>query len=339
MLIESINLREFRGILRCEKSLNLSDFTVLVGRNNSGKSSILEALALFPKPEYQVPYSGQSRLEFVASLHAGRSSLVYGYSGYASVEYMVDGKRWNLQFDESGRTTEFAIENYDSQTLQTDPFSCIGRELRDRLAQTRPPSVGEKISRMVFFIPNDTSFMNELARLTGEEKSRDMITKGGAHARIAKELINKCVDDKYTEILPFSPQLRVRKERVDGQPLYINVKDLGDGVEKVAIATLWLDAIDPFLVLWDDFEGSAHPTLIRELLRWLSNKKWQVILSTHSIDVLSSLTEVGPKEARVIQLKKTNEDILYHEILTIDELEDILDSSQDPRMIVDSLKL
>ena len=62
-------------------------------------------------------------------------------------------------------------------------------------------------------------------------------------------------------------------------------------------------------------------------------------MTTHSIDVLTSLLEVRPKDTKVIQLKKTNDDILLHEDLTIDQLEDVIETSQDPRKLVDSLKL
>jgi predicted ATP-dependent endonuclease of OLD family len=39
-----MDIKEFRGIECCKTPLSLSNFTVLVGRNNSGKSSILESL-------------------------------------------------------------------------------------------------------------------------------------------------------------------------------------------------------------------------------------------------------------------------------------------------------
>ena len=46
MRIESIELENFRGI-RTGKIDQLGSVNVLIGRNNSGRSSILEALALF----------------------------------------------------------------------------------------------------------------------------------------------------------------------------------------------------------------------------------------------------------------------------------------------------
>jgi predicted ATPase len=339
LLIHSLNLKEFRGIIKCEKPLEFSEFTVLVGRNNCGKSSILEALSLFPTPDYYLPYATQKKVDFVSSLHSGKSSLVYGYSGYASIEYTTEDTHFRWLLDENGMMREFAVKDKGTEFTTIEPFAFLPTVFKKYIKGGPNLSVGDMISRLVFFMPNDTSFMNDLSARTSIEANQRMMTKLGAHFRVMGELINKCIDDKYTEILLVSPQLSVRKERADGQPLYINIKDLGDGIKKAAITSLWLEAINPPLVLWDDFEGSAHPSLVRELLKWLSKKKWQVVLSTHSIDVLNSLVEVGPKETKIIQLRKGNDDVLHHETLNIHQLEDIMDSSQDPRMMVDSLNL
>ena len=48
--VKTIDLREFRGIRELEKPIPLSSFNVLVGRNNAGKSAVLEALYLLSKP-------------------------------------------------------------------------------------------------------------------------------------------------------------------------------------------------------------------------------------------------------------------------------------------------
>jgi len=75
------------------------------------------------------------------------------------------------------------------------------------------------------------------------------------------------------------------------------------------------------------------------LLKWLSDKDCQVIISTHSIDVLRALLEVKSEDTTVLQLKKTANDILLHEALTLDELKDMIYASHDPRLLVDALKL
>jgi len=334
LFVSSIDIKEFRGIACCKTLLSFSEFTVLIGRNNSGKSSVLEALSLLPLYTFSLPYSNDSKLGILEKLHGGKSSMVYGYSGHALLTYNVLNRIWTLKVKDDG-WAELEIEGIDKDYMRSDMLTAAAKVL----AISGGDKMVYDVNSRVFFIPNDTSFMNNLFSKLGEEQNRSMITKMGAHARIARDLVNKCVDDSYTEIL-FAPELSARKERGDGKsPLYIKLKDLGDGVEKVVLTALWLEAMNPSLVLWDDFEGSAHPTLIKVLLEWLSKKHWQVVISTHSLDVITSLLEVRPKDAKVVQLRKTNDDVLIHEDLTLEELEDLIDTSQDPRKLVDSLKL
>jgi len=300
----------------------------------------LEALSLFPRPDYTVPYFGNKKAELVANLHSGKASLVYGYSGFTSVEYTVDGEYLGWKLSTSGDVTDFSIGRGRDRNVRdraiSDPYGSIAKLLH--VSSQEGMSTGEMVSRLVFFIPSRTSFLRTLEHMSQDSASQHFLTKTGAHARVAKELINECVDDNYTEIL-FTPEIKLRKERADGLPLYISVRDVGSGVEKTAVATLWLDALNPSVVLWDDFEVFAHPTLVAQLLKWLEKKKWQVIVSTHSIDVLSKVLEVRPEGCTIVQLKKTNADVLVHNVLSLEQLEDIMDSSQDPRNLVDFLKL
>lgn len=340
MFVSKINIQEFKGIKSCSQPLELSDFTVLIGRNNSGKSSILEALSLLPIiTDRRLRYADRSKKDLLSEIHGGRSSLIYAYSGTASIEYTVARatkahRTWKISLTERG---EFSldIEGMTSDSTRINPEKSVAKALR--------VPVGDKdmvgnLNKMVFFIPNDTSFLNNLLSTASHENNRYFVMKTGAHTRVAKEIINQCVDDKYSEIF-FAPELSGRKELPDGNALYVKIKDLGDGIEKVALLVLWLEALSPSLILWDDFEGSAHPTLIRLLLNWLSKKKWQVILSTHSIDVLNILLDVKPKNAKVMQLKKTAEDVLIHQNLSLEELEDLLEANQDPRKVVGLLEL
>ena len=50
VFVSRLELREFRGVRIVKEPLELSDFTVLVGRNNSGKTTVLDALYLLPHP-------------------------------------------------------------------------------------------------------------------------------------------------------------------------------------------------------------------------------------------------------------------------------------------------
>ena len=52
-------------------------------------------------------------------------------------------------------------------------------------------------------------------------------------------------------------------------------------------------------------EAGLHPSLIDIFLGWLSEKKFQVVISTHSIDVLYSLTKLDPKDVKILFLAKS----------------------------------
>lgn len=334
LFVSEIRIQEFRGIKKCEEPLNFADFTVLIGRNNSGKSTVLEALSLLPEPKSHSLryYQDIRRIHLLHEIHGGASSMVYNYSGKAIIEYAVRNKTWVIEVDDSGNAY-LQIKGLQGIDVRSDPIGGVGKALG--ISRTR---IGRELDRMVFFIPNDTSIMNRLAEGLRQEKQKNFVFKTGAHTRVAKELINKCVDDKYTEIL-FSPELSARKELPNGDIQYIKIRDLGDGIEKVALLVLWIDALKPDLILWDDFEGSAHPSLTRLILEWLRKKTCQIVLSTHSIDVLSILPDVRPRDARVIQLRKTAEDALIHQDLTLEELETLIETNQDPRNLVDLLEL
>ena len=104
-MITNLRLKNFRGIK--EGELELAPLTILLGGNNSAKSTILEALFLAPNPFRRVPYVvGQlnSATEVVHSMHETLSSegyafLLYNYTAnQAEIGCKVDGKEYLLQF-------------------------------------------------------------------------------------------------------------------------------------------------------------------------------------------------------------------------------------------------
>ena len=95
MLIKSISLSDFRGVRETKDKIDFTEFTVLIGRNNSGKTSILEALSLFPipysgSPNDNIPITGVSKLDFITELHGYFNSILYGYTGEAKITYSIN---------------------------------------------------------------------------------------------------------------------------------------------------------------------------------------------------------------------------------------------------------
>jgi predicted ATPase len=95
-----------------------------------------------------------------------------------------------------------------------------------------------------------------------------------------------------------------------------------------------IGALHPSLLLIDDFEVGFHPSLIKIFLEWLKEKDWQTVISTQSIDLLDKLTEVKPSNTTILQLHKSQDDILSYKSLDLEQLEDLLDANTDPRLLV-----
>jgi len=326
VLIEELNIREFRGIRETVEPIRFSKFNVLVGRNNSGKSAVLEALALFPFPidSIVLPIVGKTRLDLISSLHSGRSALIYGYAGFGELKYRVNGKFIRFLISDGGITSGFI----DGEKIQ---FSSFIEEI--------PRVIGEglsldEINSLVAFIPNDSGFLVDIYK--GVIGVWDELMKGGANIRIVKDFVSRVVHDEFTEIfLGRQDKLLLRKVLPDERVFWIKVEDLGDGVERIVLTALYLEALQPKLVLWDDFEVSAHPGLIRATLEWLSGKDWQIVLSTHSIDVIREVIRVDPEGAQFILLRSDESDRVHVRYFDVDEMDEVLDSNVDARLILD----
>ena len=327
MFVSKLNIIEFRGIKRCEKPINLSKFTVLIGRNNVGKSTILEALYLFPDPTSNDGILDGSRLTIIKGiLHSGEH-LAYGYSGTVKLEYTVDNTFFCITIDDSLRIKRYANDKDVTNLSLSDLKDLLKIRAKDEYSAT-------------ILIPNRPSLIKDFDKVIRDRPIKNRIMKQGSHVKIAK-VISKCVDDKFTDI--YLDDMKIRKELPDGNFFYIHIDDLGDGIKKAVRVMLLVEALKPDVILWDDFEVFAHPSLIESLLKWLAEGDWQVVLTTHSIDVLYELLNVKETvksdEIAVLQLAKTKDDILTFERLTIDDLEDLLLANQDPRRLTDLLTL
>lgn len=192
----------------------------------------------------------------------------------------------------------------------------------------------EEENKSVIYIPNINSILNDIEKRLEEHK--EILMKEGFHKKLIK-IINKSINDDYTEMVFLKP-LSVRKEYPDNA-VYIRLKDLGSGIEKIMKIMVLMEIIKPKLLLIDDFEAGLHPSLLQIFLEWLQDKDWQTILTTHSIDALYLLTEIRLYDTSVVQISKSKEDVLDFRVLDLERLDRFLDANVDPRSLIDLLDL
>ena len=323
-MLESVDLKEFCGVRRCEKPIRLHKFTVLIGPNNSAKTTTLIALFLLPYPKshcfgkfYNLPIIETPKNSFLWKfLRKDAQSLIYRYSGSGEGFYVFNKSKIKIEALPSG---EFKVTS-DSQT-------------DDSVVKSLGFEDVSTIARHTILIPNADTFREELEKRLVDRW--EVVEKTGAHVRIIRNLVSRnVIEDKFTEISLRRNELVVRKELSKEDIAHIKLKDLGDGVKKFLISALWLETVKPNMVLWDDLESSAHPSLVKEIIEWLSGYNWQVVVSTHSIDVLREVVLAEPEDTIVLALRKLSDDTLTYKEYTLDDLEKMLEVGLDVRKLV-----
>ncbi|MHA2038822.1 MAG: AAA family ATPase [Promethearchaeota archaeon] len=315
MFVRSLDITEFRGIKNCKKPLIFSNFTILIGKNNAGKSSVLEALSLLPDPGVYDYITRVSKIQNLLRLHDGSvKDLFYLYAGSSNLKYVIENTTAIIEITERKQHINWRNPN---TTIK-------------RIVASNP----DKKSELVLFIPFNTSIIRDIESRMGTLK--ELIMKKGYHIELAN-FLNECVNDVYSELVFLQP-ISLRKIYPDNK-VYLKLKDLGTGAEKLIKIMALFEVLDPRLIIIDDFEAGFHPTMVKLFLKWLKKKKFQTIISTHSIDVLYHLVDIKPSDTTILQLNKSNEDVLSSEVLNLEELEDLLDANTDPRLLLDALRL
>lgn len=311
-------------------SLNI----ILIGRNNSGKSAILDALSLLPIPDSnnsfdEIPLMRGNKLGFIRDAYYRPDSLLYGYIGEAKLSYIFMNHEITFKVKPHNLPPEIHLQGLKIEI--TD------RKVRPNyLTQLQIPL--KESGSFVLYIPNEINIFDEIGTRITQEKMKNRIIKEKIHVKIMRELVNDYVGDEFTEFL-FTPELELRKEFSDRTSTYINLKDMGSGVQKVSILGLWIELVNPKVILIDDIEATIHPSMLKGLMSWLKNKDVQVIMATHSIDVLNILSEIGDENTRLIQIEKSKDDIVKHNIISNEELVDLFDANVDPRSLKELLKI
>ncbi len=351
-LIREINISEFRGIRSLRKPIELGEFNVLVGRNNVGKSAVLEALYLIAGKEEDPVYRTRTRSynssyipAVISDLHGGKdtySPLVYGYAGRSHLEYRIRSTKASKNaFSPSAKVPDI-IERVDVWIERTGITAALEGVKVGNTPRFLELDVGsDKKSKVLsFYIPNDSTSYMQIRDYVLREDVFSQIVKDGNHKRVIEDLLSGVIYDKFTEVLIERGDLKVRKEASGGVgPLYINVESLGDGVKRALLAYLAVEHLNPLVLLWDDIEVAAHPSLVRAVLRWLSGSGRQVVISTQSIDVLYELTQVRPRDCRIIVLRKDESDVVSHRSLNLDELDEFFEGGLDLRRMIEEMEL
>ena len=342
-----LSLRNFKGIVRGK--LELGRVNILLGANNSGKTTILEALFLLPNPLRYVPYSivdsrGSLRqlraVEVLNILHKTLSS-----SGYAFILNNYTAERGEISIEIDGDLLKMVLnspkilDTIDIYYIKGDARYSIG-ELKKysseiRIERDAPESIGDtlikSIGEAVYIHPR---ILHLLWGFISHKWSE--IINLGLSANILRTLRDAInVDYSDFTLEPYGVRGQsIYVRMVDGKR--IRLGDIGDGFQSILTIMLIYEFVRPVFLLIDDIESHLNPQLATFFARWLhsiaKNESLVIIASTHSIETALLLSEVLEDYNLRIILVSIVDGELRTKVLSPKELEEFRKSGIDPRL-------
>jgi len=352
-MIKRLGLRNFRGV---EKGIvELFPLTILLGGNNAGKSTVLEALFLAPNPIRDTLSAFYSRLAEADSLTKKRVSarpfdklaemhrsmgkgLLFLLPYYLPSEGVIfcefeDRTSFLISFNElsfEGFRPDIKIESEEFLQLDIDSLTKKG--------ELHPFSSSTLIGGEVILL--STELLKEALELLKSIWVK--LVNTGATVRAART-ISLLVQENYLDILREAwhnelPTFLAYLEDRRRVPLY----DLGEGAQiLISVLLLWealkLEDKKVETLLWDDVEAHMNPRILSYLADWFLNlveNGTQIIISTHSLEaarIIAGLSEeIRENLARIVFLLIRNGE-LKSKALSLKEVEELWEAGVDVR--------
>jgi AAA15 family ATPase/GTPase len=324
-MIETISIRNFRGIDKLNLD-NLGQINIIAGKNNSSKSSILEALALFLGAK-----DGQEL--FINIL---REILLWrGLYGEKSIEDLF--YRGSKELEVSVRFFEHDIMALILKTHAVG-FAGISPRIEKGIAvefKSNGGSWRREFSRKYIFgysnsklkkIPQYEWIIDILTSAETTQSDFEFITSltlmkfgyienlySQAYENQVLQDAIKVIQGAYPEVKSLSPIQKYNKWIIHVEtkygvyPYYV----MGEGFKSALIIALLTSLLKDGYLLIDSAEAFHHPSSLeitsKMLVKCAKENKVQIFLTTHSLELIDLLLEYAKEEnvdGRLIYMRR-----------------------------------
>lgn len=364
-MIEKLAITNFRGIKKGE--LELFPITILLGPNNSAKSTVLEALFLVPDPCRGVPYlipveegpsfrraTSSRALDVVYYLHQSVDYRGYGFllHNYTSEKAEIEGTVREIGTEAKSEFTLIMTANHNvlrfvgarsythedkatSRAALTNAYSCsvplneLGFLGSERSGARLPPFDESLLISPKLLKVGYSYLRTQWSRVVNSGIARKIATDTSKFSKEAYQ--------DFTMEPVMGAHLDINAYLADGRR--IRLADLGEGVQSYAMSRILYELANPKILLWDDMESHFNPRILGYLADWfndLVNDGRQIVLSSHSLEAAQIIAGVNEEKTR-IYVTSLSESTLKAKPLTLSKLEEFQGAGIDARIAEDFL--
>jgi len=331
--IINVNIKAFRGLANLEIE-NLSDVNILVGDNNTGKTSILEAVQLFCEAnQYNMAKIAMQREMYKTSKN--RNDLVDTIKYLFNFESQhEDTKKIHII---SNMNSEDDVNREESRYIFISgekEKQIIGKNFEEEISvffgyieKGSKVSSGQiKIdSRIEYEYRNNSrireSIKNKAGSINVAFVSAMAHVAQDSFRSIAKKplLIKQAVEllkafDANIKSMTYQPgdeQRYVPVFEVEGMEEYVPLALYGDGMKKALTILNAIIEAENGIVLIDEFETALHTTAMAQVLKFMltvaKDLNVQLFLTTHSLEAIDTLLKCDEENVdriKVVRIRK-----------------------------------
>jgi len=347
-------IENFKGIKYCEIS-DLGKVNVFVGRNNSGKSSILDALCLirsafnpklFNEP---IPLLLLRRKAIERSMYVLRN-FWYNYDTTQRIKF-------NLEFKSSEKLNiEVSFRNdYQFQILFEDPSGRLGKFIDGKYFESIEMDVGGNILSSHGYIKNIPSiyphlntFLSEIVLIDDYLARKLELLEASVFNRIYEQRRDKGLAEKLNEVynveaetltyIPISSASQKFRLSVVTKDSYFHIDDMGDGTKYAMVILFLCSLLKDTAFLVEEVESHQHSGAIKKFIPKLveiaDQQNVQLFLTTHSIEVLNVLSQLPEEyDIHLFYIENKNGYIDVKHLGRNVDFKILLDLGVDPRFL------
>lgn len=301
--IDDFEIHNFRGIEKLSIQ-NCSPINVLIGKNNIGKTSVLESVFLLAgMSNPQLPLNVNLFRGIVPQNVNNLSFLFYGLEVSNAVSFtahFTNGYQRELKISPKRQTLSDLASKPISTSMSNSALVGLSLDFSEKYAGQERNAYQ---SSMVYEV---SAIRNEVAPNYFEEISAVFIHSESSrndYSEPISKIVKEQRDFKLLELIQqFDPNVESFKLLPDG--LYLSYKGLdkmilanaaGDGLKKFITIAAAMLAQQNAIILIDEIENgihySAYPTLWKALFKAAQKNSNQLFITTHSLEELKYLQQ------------------------------------------------